>query len=152
MVSASSFATDNLLNSRKAPSTGLTVPSQMEVDSPDSNFAGAQSSSLGHQPCAHAPSVEPELIPSTSRHTRLPIAVPPPSQPTSSSTSANPANQNNKNSTSGQDVHYTVNNATSSVRSTVISTIGQSSPFEAPLASFTPTLTQHDLKHPIRRP
>ena len=77
-----------------------------------------------------------------------------PSSPhsSSSSTTAIPANQNNTFGTSSHDVHYAVNNATSSVRSPVISTIGQSSPFEAPLASFTPSLTQHDLKHPIRRP
>ena len=123
----------------------------MEVDRPDSNFAGAQSS-LRRQPCANAQSVEPDLTANTSRRTRLPALVPPPSQPSSPSTTAIPANQNNTFATSSQDVHYAVNDATSSVRSPVISTIGQSSPFEAPIASFTPTLTQHDLKHPIRRP
>ena len=53
------------------------------------------------------------------------------------------------NSSSGQDVHYLVNNSTSSVKSPVISTIASNCP---PVSRFPPPLTQNDLKHPIRRP
>jgi hypothetical protein len=96
--------------------------------------------------------VERELIPNTSRLSRLPTPVPlEQHQPSAPSTSAIPAQNSPHISATGQDVHF-VNTSTSSVRSPDISTIGPKTPLETPVSSFQPPLTQNDITHPTRRP
>jgi len=105
----------------------------------------------------HAPSfadtpdlIERELIPTKSRLSRLPTPVPlDPHHIASPPASAIPAQNSPLNTSSGQNVHF-VNASASSVRSPAISTIG--TPLETIVSSFSPPLTQNDLKHPIRRP
>ncbi len=124
--------------------TGFSV---MEVDTIDSSNQAAYS---GHKPTADNDHVEHELIPPTSRISRLPVKVSSITNPCtfSSQTSAIPALQNTAtNTVQSHDVRYSVN--TTSVRSSVINTKAQSS---ETIQSFPQPLTQHDLKHPIRRP
>jgi hypothetical protein len=82
--------------------------------------------------------VEHELIPSTSRLSRLPAKVPasPVLSASPPTATAIPAHQNTTTTNTGHDVPFSVN----------------TSPVHTSAASFTPPLTQHDLKHPIRRP
>jgi hypothetical protein len=96
--------------------------------------------------------LEHQLIPTHSRLSRLSTKVPLETHQTATpSASAIPAHTSLINSPLGQDVHF-VNPSTSSVRSPAISVIGPSTPLETAVSSFTPPLTQNDLKHPIRRP
>jgi len=143
----------------KSPSTGFIVPDQMEVDSPGSS-KNAREDSKTLRDVTSAPSVakafvEQELIPPTSRLSRLPATVPSSSQPTSGSTSeaAISAFQYNiTNTASGQDVHF-VNSSASSSSSLATRPFGQpSTPLETSVSSFPQPITQHGLNHPIRRP
>ncbi|KDR83189.1 hypothetical protein GALMADRAFT_239027 [Galerina marginata CBS 339.88] len=147
----------------EAPATGFHEAHQIEVDPRNSSMRVAQtsspsaivSSSSGRAPQAGHDFVDRELISSTSRLSRLPTKVPSSLQPSTSSTPAVAisAYLNNNNTYTGQDVHVSVNTATSSTSSPAIRTFGQhSSPLETPVSSFSQPITQHGLTHPIRRP
>lgn len=149
---AKSNVTVNQSNGSKSPSTtGRCMPNQMDTDCRDSSFANANESSIEHAATANDDVLEHELIPANSRISRLPATVPSRSENSTTNTPTIPAHQITNNTTSGQDVRYSVNTSTSSIRSPAISS-GQTSPLETTVSSFTQPLTQHDLKHPIRRP
>ncbi|KAF8869736.1 hypothetical protein CPB84DRAFT_962431 [Gymnopilus junonius] len=102
--------------------------------------------------------VDKELIPPTSRLSRLPLTSKVPSSPLFPSNTTPVAisvsHQSNTNNYSGQDVHSIVNNVTSSSSSSATRTFGQpSSQLETSVSSFSQPLNQHGLTHhPIRRP
>ncbi|KAF9525876.1 hypothetical protein CPB83DRAFT_858776 [Crepidotus variabilis] len=152
--SSKSAMTVNQSNgSKSASTTGRNVPNQMEVDRTDSGLASAQASSSEHAALADDNVLEQELIPANSRLSRLPSTVPSSSIISATTpTSAISAHQNTNTTSSSHDVRFSVNTTTSSTRSPALSAISQSSPLETTVSSFTQPLTQHDLKHPIRRP
>ena len=143
----------------KSPSTGFTAPDQMEVDSFGSNEREDLQSprDVTSQPSAtNTTFVEQELIPKTSRLSRLPAKVPSSTQPStghSTGVAISAFPYHTTNTSTGQDVHFFVNNSASSISSTATPSIGQpSTPLEASVSSFSQPITQHGLKHPIRRP
>ncbi|PPQ70100.1 hypothetical protein CVT25_005606 [Psilocybe cyanescens] len=154
-------------------STGSTSPAavlneayQMEVDSRESPTREAQlpsypsvvnDSSLSNEraPVANADFMDKELIPPTSRLSRLPHKVPSSPQTTPDHTDpvAISAYQNNTTSYTSQDVHHFVNSSASLTPSTATRTSGQqSTPPETSVSSFSQPLQHHVLTHPIRRP
>jgi hypothetical protein len=143
-IDSSSMAMANLSN---GSIIGFGV---MDADTIDYNFSSNQAAHSGLKPTANNDCVEHELIPPTSRISRLPVKVSSITNPCTSSspTSAISALQNTAtNTVQSQDVRYSVN--TTSVRSPVINT---KAPASDTIQSFSQPLTQHDLKHPIRRP
>lgn len=99
--------------------------------------------------------IEQELIPPTSRLSRLPPKVPlsPKSSHRNLDKVAIPAFQNTNDTYSSQDVHLPVNSSASSTPSTATRTFGQpSTPLETSVSSFSQPLPNHVLNHPIRRP
>lgn len=133
------MALANMSNGSRTPLKGLSVRNQMEADPIDSNFTSNQ----GHEPTGDTDHVEHELIPPTSRLSRLPTKVSSPTHICISSTpaSAIPALQNTAFKSSRRDGQLSVN--TTSLRSPAINTKSE---------SYPPSLTQHDINHPIRRP
>lgn len=116
-------------DSATAPSTGTPVPKHEFIDQ--------------------------ELIPKTSRLTRLPSKVPlsPKTTPSNPDKVAIPAFQNTNDKYSSQDVHLPVNSSASSTSSTATRSFGQpSTPLETSVSSFSQPLSNHVLTHPIRRP
>jgi hypothetical protein len=97
--------------------------------------------------------IDQELIPKTSRLTRLPSKVPlsPKTTPSNPDKVAIPAFQNTNDTYSSQDVHLPVNSSASSTSSTATRSFGQpSTPLETSVSSFSQP--NHVLNHPIRRP
>ncbi|KAF5317732.1 hypothetical protein D9619_012625 [Psilocybe cf. subviscida] len=160
-----------------ASASASIMAHQMEVDppavrAPDSNASAAASScsssatgranqaaSANASSHTHQPSKKPvrfleqELIPPTSRLSRLPTAVPSPSTLTSTPpTVAIQSQSNNLPNYLGQDVHDFVNNSASRTQSTVTRPFGQPQHLETSVSSSTQPLTNHVLTHPIRRP
>ncbi|KAF8177843.1 hypothetical protein BJ912DRAFT_985124 [Pholiota molesta] len=151
--------------SNNAPAAGSNEAHQMEADVRDSPMRAAQASvhfaSDASSPPTGRPSsataqheiVEQELIPSTSRLSRLPNTVP--SSPNTHPSLADPvaisAFQNNNNIYGSQDVHHFVNSS-AFTPSTDPRTFGQPSNLETHVSSASQPLTQHVLTHPIRRP
>ena len=118
----------------------------MEVD-----YDSSAAPSTG-TPVAKREFVEQELIPTTSRLSRLPPKVPlsPQSSPINSDKVAIPAYENYNKTYSSQDVHLPVINSASSSSSTATRPFGQpSTPLET---SVSGPLSNHVLTHPIRRP
>ncbi|KIM41113.1 hypothetical protein M413DRAFT_445835 [Hebeloma cylindrosporum] len=106
-------------------------------------------------PIANQDFVDQELIPSTSRLSRLPTKVP--SSPHRSQRNfdkvAIPAFQNNNNKYKSQDVHLPVINSASSTSSTATRSLGQpSTSLETTVSSSSQPTPNHVLTHPIRRP
>ncbi|KAH9480824.1 hypothetical protein JR316_0007425 [Psilocybe cubensis] len=148
-----------------SPATALNKAYQMEVDPRESPAREAQlslpaqgahelSSSSGRTSGPSNDHLDKELIPSTSRLSRLPSEVPSPNTLTSNPHPvAIPVHQNNLTTYTSQDVHLFVNNSASSTSSTVTRTSGQqSTPPETSVSSFSQPLHHHVLTHPIRRP
>ena len=103
-------------------------------------------------PVAKHQFINQELIPTTSRLTRLPPKVPlsPQSSPRNLDKVAIPAFQNTNDTHSSQDVHL-LNSSASSTPSTATRSFGQpSTPLETSVSSFSQP--NHVLTHPIRRP
>ncbi|PPQ97617.1 hypothetical protein CVT26_002376 [Gymnopilus dilepis] len=92
-----------------------------------------------------------ELIPSTSRLSTVPT---PPHGLTTTPVAISNHTQNTSPYYPGQDVHSSVNSATSLASSSAPRTFGQPShPLETSVSSFSQPLTHHGLAHhPIRRP
>lgn len=140
-----------------AAATGPNIDQMMEVDAKQALTSRANQSraSLGPSRTAVAKHefVEQELIPPTSRLTRLPIAVPfsPNTLPSRPDPVAISAYQNNSTTYSSQDVHHLVNSSTSFPTSTAPRFFGQA-PLETTVSSSSQPLTNHVLNHPIRRP
>ena len=122
---------------------------QMEVD-----YDSATAPSTG-TPVPKHEFIDQELIPKTSRLTRLPSKVPlsPKTTPSNPDKVAIPAFQNTNDKYSSQDVHLLVNSSASSTSSTATRSFGQpSTPLETSVSSFSQPLSNHVLTHPIRRP
>jgi len=140
-----------------SPATGLF---QMDVDSPRYQREAQitfPSPSTQQQLVAKHDSrfIEQELIPESSRLSRLPTEVPSSNSFQSNPTGiAIPAHQNTTHNThSGHDVHFSVNNPASLPSSSASRNFGQpSTPSETSVSSFSQPLTQHVINHPIRRP
>ena len=135
--------------SSKSSSSVSTKAHQMEVD-----YDSSAAPSTG-TPVAKHEFVEQELIPTTSRLSRLPPKVPlsPQLSPSNSDKVAIPAYENHNNTYSSQDVHLPVISSASPSSSTATRPFGHpSTPLETSVSSLSQPLASHVLTHPIRRP
>ncbi|KAF8811011.1 hypothetical protein BYT27DRAFT_7185124 [Phlegmacium glaucopus] len=137
--------------------TGFREPNQMQVKSPSSppclEPSILFSSHSGHAFSGTNTNIpDQELIPPTSRLSRLPLTQQP--SPSSKTSAAIPALQTNFIHTqSGHDVHDFVNSSASLNSSPVPRNFGHLPiPPETSVSNSPQLLTNHVLTHPIRRP
>ena len=134
-------------------STGSYEPNQMQVQGPSSPPCSDIFCPL-HQPASLGDSTnihDQELIPQTSRLSRLPLKQ---SSLINTSRVAISASQTNFiQSQTGHDVHDFVNTSASLTLSPVSSTFGRLPTLpETSVSSSSQLLTNHVISHPIRRP
>ena len=154
MASSCASAAESNGSSMTTSTTGPHEPTQMQVKS-SSSPPCSDTFSSSYPPHAffgdNTHILDQELIPSTSRLSRVPFTKPIHSNTTSVAISA--SQTNSTHTQSGHDVHDFVNSAASLTPSSVSRTFGHLPNLpETPVSSSSQLLTNHVLTHPIRRP